>query len=75
MTKSPKYRLSLPQRAGGLFLTDGGIETTLIFQEGIDLPHFHPTHFQATLEQQPWTRRIGGIRANASRRSHEELNE
>lgn len=30
----------LPQLDGGLFLTDGGIETTLIFHEGIDLPHF-----------------------------------
>ena len=30
----------LPQLEGGLFLTDGGIETTLIFLEGIELPHF-----------------------------------
>ena len=30
----------LPQLGGGLFLTDGGIETVLIFQEGIDLPLF-----------------------------------
>ena len=30
----------LPQLDGGLFLTDGGIETVLIFQEGIDLPLF-----------------------------------
>ncbi len=30
----------LPQLDGGLFLTDGGIETTLIFLEGIELPHF-----------------------------------
>ncbi len=35
-----KYRHDLPQRRGGTFLTDGGMETTLIFQEGIDLPHF-----------------------------------
>jgi homocysteine S-methyltransferase len=35
-----KYRHDLPQRRGGIFLTDGGMETTLIFQEGIDLPHF-----------------------------------
>jgi S-methylmethionine-dependent homocysteine/selenocysteine methylase len=35
-----KYRNDLPQRRGGTFLTDGGMETTLIFQEGIDLPHF-----------------------------------
>jgi homocysteine S-methyltransferase len=30
----------LPQLEGGLFLTDGGIETTLIFNQGIDLPMF-----------------------------------
>ncbi|CAN7659237.1 homocysteine S-methyltransferase family protein [Bradyrhizobium sp. LjRoot220] len=35
-----KYRYDLPQRRGGIFLTDGGMETTLIFHEGIELPHF-----------------------------------
>jgi S-methylmethionine-dependent homocysteine/selenocysteine methylase len=30
----------LPQLKGDLFLTDGGIETVLIFQEGLDLPEF-----------------------------------
>jgi homocysteine S-methyltransferase len=35
-----KYRHHLPQLDGGLFLTDGGIETTLIFHEGLDLPLF-----------------------------------
>jgi S-methylmethionine-dependent homocysteine/selenocysteine methylase len=35
-----KYRDSLPQLKGGLFLTDAGIETTLIFHEGLDLPYF-----------------------------------
>ena len=30
----------LPQMHGGLFLTDGGIETSLIFHEGLDLPDF-----------------------------------
>ncbi len=40
MKNIAKYRVSLPQRSGNLFLTDGGIETTLIFQEGLDLPHF-----------------------------------
>ena len=34
------YRAALPQLAGDLFLTDGGIETTLIFQDGLDLPYF-----------------------------------
>jgi homocysteine S-methyltransferase len=31
---------NLPQRDGKLFLTDGGMETELIFHEGIDLPEF-----------------------------------
>jgi homocysteine S-methyltransferase len=35
-----KYRHDLPQQHGGIFLTDGGMETTLIFREGVDLPHF-----------------------------------
>lgn len=35
-----KYRNHLPQLDGGIFLTDGGIETALIFQDGLDLPHF-----------------------------------
>jgi S-methylmethionine-dependent homocysteine/selenocysteine methylase len=35
-----KYRTNLPQLSGGLFLTDGGMETTFIFHDGIDLNHF-----------------------------------
>ncbi len=35
-----KYRHRLPQQDGGLFLTDGGLETTLIFHDGFDLPMF-----------------------------------
>jgi len=35
-----KYRRRLPQLRGGLFMTDGGLETTLIFHEGVDLPAF-----------------------------------
>jgi homocysteine S-methyltransferase len=31
---------ALPQLGESIFLTDGGIETDLIFNEGIDLPHF-----------------------------------
>lgn len=40
MTTRAKYRNRLPQLDGGLFLTDGGPETTLIFHEGFDLPCF-----------------------------------
>jgi S-methylmethionine-dependent homocysteine/selenocysteine methylase len=35
-----KYRDNLPQLSGNVFLTDGGIETTLIFHEGLTLPYF-----------------------------------
>ncbi|RZI44243.1 homocysteine S-methyltransferase [Herbaspirillum sp. HC18] len=35
-----KYRGCLPQLENSLFITDGGLETTLIFHEGIDLPCF-----------------------------------
>ncbi|MBB4650894.1 homocysteine S-methyltransferase [Aminobacter niigataensis] len=35
-----KYRNDLPQMKGGLFLSDGGMETTLIFHDGVELPHF-----------------------------------
>lgn len=35
-----KYRNALPQLNDELFLTDGGIETTLIFHDGFDLPSF-----------------------------------
>ena len=35
-----KFRESLPQLNGDFFLTDGGLETTLIFLEGLELPDF-----------------------------------
>lgn len=34
------HRYRLPQLDADIFLTDGGIETTLIFEDGIDLPDF-----------------------------------
>jgi homocysteine S-methyltransferase len=36
----PRYRHALPQLGPEPFLTDGGIETTLIFQDRLDLPDF-----------------------------------
>jgi len=38
------YRNTLPQLGEKLFLTDGGLETTLIFHEGIELPDFAAFH-------------------------------
>jgi S-methylmethionine-dependent homocysteine/selenocysteine methylase len=41
-TASPKPRgaADLPHVAGGMFLTDGGLETTLVFDDGIELTDF-----------------------------------
>jgi len=36
----PRYRKNLPQLADRLFLTDSGLETTLIFLDGIELNQF-----------------------------------
>ncbi|HEX5307394.1 MAG TPA: homocysteine S-methyltransferase family protein [Dyella sp.] len=36
----PRYRSALPQLDGTVFLTDGGMETCLIYLDGIDLPCF-----------------------------------
>ena len=36
----------------------------------------HPTHFAETLQSgEPWVKRIRGLRANASKRSHAELDQ
>lgn len=45
-----RYRNALPQLAGQMFLTDGGIETTLIFHDGQDLPYFAAFHLLKTDE-------------------------
>ena len=39
-----KHRDALPQLSGGTFLSDGGIETTLVFLEGFELPYFAAFH-------------------------------
>lgn len=43
-----KYRHALPQMSGDFFLADGGIETTLIFLDGLDLPFFAAFHLFRT---------------------------
>ncbi|QFI65485.1 putative homocysteine S-methyltransferase [Sinorhizobium alkalisoli] len=70
--------------------TDGRLVTGRSLQEAIETadaatesyPHYymvncaHPSHFEGSLDQtQAWVRRIGGIRANASAKSHAELDE
>lgn len=37
---TPRYRHALPQLSGRRMLTDSGLETTLIYLEGLDLPCF-----------------------------------
>jgi S-methylmethionine-dependent homocysteine/selenocysteine methylase len=39
-----RYRQHLPQLGTSLFVTDGGIETTMIFHERLDLPYFAAFH-------------------------------
>ncbi|MFC3110735.1 homocysteine S-methyltransferase family protein [Undibacterium arcticum] len=45
-----KYRNKLPQLGDGLYITDGGVETTLIFHEGLELPDFAAFHLLKTPE-------------------------
>ena len=45
------YRKHLPQLAAtAIFLTDGGLETTLIYQDGFDLPYFAAFHLLKTAD-------------------------
>ncbi len=43
-----KYRHRLPQLRNSLFLTDGGLETTLVFHEQVELPYFAAFHLLRT---------------------------
>lgn len=45
-----KYQNNLPQLNGKTVLTDGGLETVMIFQEGVDLPLFASFHLLETAE-------------------------
>ncbi len=49
-----KYRDNLPELAGGLFLTDGGLETILVFDEGKELPLFAAFPLGQTTEGRSW---------------------
>lgn len=79
-----RRRNALPQLSEGFFLTDAGIETDLIFAvddaTATAAAYFmvncaHPDHFFPVLEDSVWARRIRGVRCNASRLSHAELDE
>ena len=57
------YRKRLPQLDGGLFLTDGGIETSLIFNDGLALPDFAAFHLLKNEEGTAALRRYFGAYA------------
>jgi S-methylmethionine-dependent homocysteine/selenocysteine methylase len=67
-TNMAKYRNALPQLEGELYLTDGGIETTLIFHEGWDLPDFAAFHLLRTLEGEMALRKYFRTYAEVARR-------
>ncbi len=62
------YRKALPQLSGGLFLTDGGAETTLIFHEGWELPEFAAFHLLKTPKGDAALRRYFHTYAEIARR-------
>ena len=63
----PKYRNALPQMDGGIFLSDGGMETTLIFHEGwscrISLRSFCSTPRPAGSSSRRYYEQLSGDRA------------
>jgi homocysteine S-methyltransferase len=62
-----KYRGRLPQLERP-FLTDGGLETTLIFQQGVDLPEFAAFVLLGTAEGRERLRRYFGTYAAVAQR-------
>ena len=63
-----RYRNTLPQLDGNLFLTDGGIETTLIFHEGLELPDFGAFHLLKNSEGEAALRKYFRTYAEIARR-------
>ena len=63
-----RYRDALPQLGERLFLTDGGIETTLIFREGLELPDFAAFHLLKTREGEAALRKYFRTFADSSKR-------
>lgn len=48
--------VQLPQLAGGIFLTDSGMETTLVFHEGMELPYFASFTLLNSEDGRKWVR-------------------
>ena len=65
-----QYRNALPQLGDELFLTDGGIETTLIFHEGLELPDFAAFALLQTPSGEAALRKYFRTYAELARRFH-----
>jgi homocysteine S-methyltransferase len=63
-----RYRNALPQLGDDLFLTDGGIETTLIFHDGLELPDFAAFHLLGKADGETALRRYFRSYADIARR-------
>jgi S-methylmethionine-dependent homocysteine/selenocysteine methylase len=63
-----RYRSALPQLGDRLFLTDGGLETTLIFHLGVELPDFASYHLLRSAEGEATLREYVGSYAAIARR-------
>src|SRR5262245_12318693 len=63
-----RYRDALPQLGERLFLADGGIETTLIFLEGLELPDFAAFHLLKTSEGEAALRKYFRTYADIAKR-------
>lgn len=66
-----KYRNALPQLDGNILLTDGGLETTLVFHEGIDLPYFAAFDLLRSLEGKEKLRSYYDRYATLARNHHQ----
>lgn len=67
------YRKALPQLGADLFLTDGGIETTLIFHEGLELPDFAAFDLLKTADGESSLRKYFHAYAEIARRHSTNL--
>lgn len=63
-----RFRKALPQLGGDFFLTDGGIETTLVFLEGLELPDFAAFHLLKSRDGEAALRKYFGTYAALAQR-------
>jgi S-methylmethionine-dependent homocysteine/selenocysteine methylase len=68
-----QYRSGLPQLQGGLFLTDGGLETTMVFHEGLHLPDFAAFTLFGSVEGEAALRRYYESYADIAKRRNAGL--